>query len=425
MNKKMNKGICLLLAATMLTIGITGCGSGGSNMEEEKNLVSEDTDVAEDAQESTDETSQDTENTDKEKDTEPQSSVSGAPDIEGLTFESEMSLTYAECFHVYYYNDGFKLLDVPESGSYLIVPEGKEAPEGLDENVKILQQPLENIYLAATSAMALFDSLDGLGSIRFSGTQANGWYIDNAVKAMENGDIVYAGKYSEPDYELLVDEGCDLAIESTMILHTPKVQEMIEMLDIPVFMDRSSYETHPLGRTEWIKAYGAMLNKEAEAETFFEDQAQIIEELKDFENTGKTVAIFYMNTNGVAVVRKPSDYMAKMVEIAGAKYAFFDVIDDSTGTTMDMTMEEFYSVAVDADYLIYNASIDSSVTNMDALLAKSELFADFKAIKDGNVWTTGKSLYQATDIVGQLIRDVNLMITDGDESDMTFLTRLQ
>ena len=92
---------------------------------------------------------------------------------------------------------------------------------------------------------------------------------------------------------------------------------------------------------------------------------------------------------------------------------------------MDMTMEEFYSVAVDADYLIYNASIDSSVTNMDALLAKSELFADFKAIKDGNVWTTGKSLYQATDIVGQLIRDVNLMITDGDESDMTFLTRLQ
>lgn len=425
MNKKMNKGICLLLAATMLTIGITGCGSGGSNMEEEKNLVSEDTDVAEDAQESTDETSQDTENTDKEKDTEPQSSVSEAPDIEGLTFESEMSLTYAECFHVYYYNDGFKLLDVPESGSYLIVPEGKEAPEGLDENVKILQQPLENIYLAATSAMALFDSLDGLGSIRFSGTQANGWYIDHAVKAMENGDIVYAGKYSEPDYELLVDEGCDLAIESTMILHTPKVKEMIEMLDIPVFMDRSSYETHPLGRTEWIKAYSAMLNKEAEAETFFDDQAQIIEELKDFENTGKTVAIFYMNTNGVAVVRKPSDYMAKMVEIAGGKYAFSDVIDDSTGTTMDMTMEEFYNAAVDADYLIYNASIDSSVTNMDALLAKSELFADFKAIKDGNVWTTGKSLYQATDIVGQLIRDVNLMITDGDESDMTFLTRLQ
>ena len=52
-----------------------------------------------------------------------------------------------------------------------------------------------------------------------------------------------------------------------MILHSPKVQEMIEDLDIPVFVDYSSYESHPLGRTEWIKVYGAMLNKEKEAET--------------------------------------------------------------------------------------------------------------------------------------------------------------
>ena len=70
--------------------------------------------------------------------------------------------------------------------------------------------------------------------------------------------------YSEPDYEMLVDQDCDVAIESTMILHTPKVQEMIEDLDIPVFIDRSSYETHPLARTEWIKLYGAMLDKEEE-----------------------------------------------------------------------------------------------------------------------------------------------------------------
>ena len=44
---------------------------------------------------------------------------------------------------------------------------------------------------------------------------------------------------------------------------------MIEDLDIPVFVDYSSYESHPLGRTEWIKVYGAMLNKEKEAEAFF------------------------------------------------------------------------------------------------------------------------------------------------------------
>lgn len=39
---------------------------------------------------------------------------------------------------------------------------------------------------------------------------------------MKNGDIEYAGKYSAPDYEAIFDADCDLAVESTMIYHTPR-----------------------------------------------------------------------------------------------------------------------------------------------------------------------------------------------------------
>ena len=290
----------------------------------------------------------------------------------------------------------------------------------------VLKQPLEHIYLAATSAMALFDAMDGLDSIRMSGAQASDWYIDHAKKAMEDGKILFAGKYSEPDYEMLIDEDCDLAIESTMILHTPKVQEMIEDLDIPVFIDRSSYESHPLGRTEWIKAYAAMLNKEDAADTFFDTQTEVIGSLKDFKNTGKTVAYFFVNTDGTVVVRSSSDYIPKMIDIAGGKYIFQDLKNTkSKSASVELSMEEFYAKAKNADYLIYNASIDSPINSIADLTAKSELFADFKAVKSGNVWCTGKSLYQATDIVGNLITDINLMLTDGDESGMTFLYRVK
>ena len=336
-----------------------------------------------------------------------------------------MELTYAECFDVYNYEGGYSLIDVHDSARYLVVPDGKEAPEGLDPDIIVLQKPLNKIYLAATSAMALFDSIDALDSIRLSGTQASGWYIEDAVTAMNDGKILYAGKYSEPDYELLVDEGCNLAIESTMILHTPKVQEMIEMLDIPVFIDRSSYETHPLGRTEWIKVYGVLTDKVSEAEQFFEEQTKVISDLKDFQNTEKTVAFFYVSTDGSVVVRKATDYIPKMIEIAGGRYVFADLADDSGKTNVSLSMEEFYATAVNADYLVYNAAIDSPIQSMDELIGKSELFADFKAVKEGNVWTTGKSLYQTTDIVGELIRDLNLMLTDGDASQMTFLTKVQ
>ena len=347
-----------------------------------------------------------------------------ALELPGLMWESRMNLIYATGFSVDYYEGGYALIDVKDSAQYLVVPEGMPVPEGLDAGIRVLQQPLDKIYLAATSAMALFDRLDALSSIRLVGTAASGWYIDNAVAAIENGDMLFSGKYSEPDYELMINEGCDLAIESTMIQHSPKVQEMIELLGIPVFIDRSSYENHPLGRTEWIKLYSVLVDKEEQAEEFFATQTAIIEELKDFENTEKTVAFFYISSDGTVNVRASWDYIASMIEIAGGRYIFQDLSDpESNRSTVSMTLEQFYAAAVNADYLIYNAAIDNPLPNVDALLAKSNLFADFKAVREGNVWCTGKYLYQATDIVGSLITDIHHMLT-GEEEGMNFIYKL-
>lgn len=403
MKKRTYRLVCVLASTVLLITGaLTGCSGSG------KSGVSKG------------------DGTQQTEEKEAGAEAKKAPKIDGLKYQKTMQLKYATGFDVYYYKGGYKLLDVHDDRQYLIVPEGKKKPKKLNKDIVVLKQPLDHIYLAATSAMALFDSIDGLDNIRMSGAQASDWYIDDAKKAMEEGSILFAGKYSEPDYEMLVDEDCDLAIESTMILHTPKVQEMIEDLGIPVFIDRSSYESHPLGRTEWIKAYAAMLNKEDAADTFFDEQAKVIESLKGFKNTGKTVAFFFVNTDGTVIVRSGSDYIPKMIDIAGGKYIFSDLKNtESKSASVELSMEEFYSKAQNADYLIYNATIDSPITSMEELTAKNELFADFKAVKEGNVWCTGKSLYQATDIVGKLITDIHLMLTDGDENDMTFLYRVK
>lgn len=305
------------------------------------------------------------------------------------------------------------------------MPKGSEFDGDLGEEYKIIYGPVENIYLAATSAMALFDSAGALDNIKFSGTQKSGWYIDNAAEAMERGDIVYAGKYSEPDYELLLNNNCELAIESTMIMHSPKVKEMLETLDIPVFIDRSSYEEHPLGRTEWIKVYAVLTDKLQEAEEFFETQCDIANETQSYQKTDKTIAFFYIGTDGTVVVRNTNDYIPKMIGLAGGRYIFEDVIQtDSNSANVEMSMEQFYESAFEADYIIYNASIDSPLTSSDDLIAKNELFADFKAVKEGNVWTTGKSLYQQTDKVAEFIKDINRMLS-GEEDGMTYITKLK
>ena len=218
--------------------------------------------------------------------------------------------------------------------------------------------------------MDLFCALDGLDSISLSGTNADGWYVDKAKKAMEDGDIAFAGKYSAPDYELILSKNCDLAIESTMIYHQPEVQEKLEKFGIPVLVEHSSYESHPLGRTEWIKLYGVLLGKEDQAQKLFQEQVDKLKSVEDSENTGKTVAFFYINSMGAANVRKSNDYVSKMIELAGGEYIFHDPAeDDNALSTMNMQKEEYYAKAKDADYIIYNSTIDGELSTIDELLA--------------------------------------------------------
>lgn len=236
------------------------------------------------------------------------------------------------------------------------------------------------------------------------------------------GDMLYAGKYNAPDYERILAENCKLAIENTMIGHAPEVREKLESFGIPVFVDYSSYEKHPLGRTEWVKLYGTLLGKTEEAQKAFNAQKKILEEISGQENTGKTVAYFYITTNGTVNVRKSSDYVPKMIELAGGKYIFGNLGDDgSRSSSVNMQMEEFYATAKDADYLIYNSTIDGELQTVDQLLGKCDLLKDFKAVKEGNVWCASGDFYQASMSLGTFISDVHQMLLYGKDASTVYI----
>lgn len=337
-----------------------------------------------------------------------------------------MELQYAENFSVDYYPGDYALITISDGGRFLTVPQGRKVPEGIDGEITVLRQPVENIYLVATSAMCLFDALDGLGSIRLSGTKADDWYIPGAKAAMEAGEILYAGKYNAPDFERIMSNSCGLAVESTMINHVPEVREKLEEVGVPVLVDQSSYEPHPLGRTEWIKLYGALLGKEAEAERLFAEQAAYLDAAAGQENTGKTVAFFHISSSGYAVARKSGDYVTKMIELAGGNYVFSGLGDPASATsTVPLEMERFYASAKDADYIIYNSTIDGELSSLDELTAKSGLLGDFKAVREGNVWCTEKNLFQETTQLGLMISDIRRMLTEEDPDGLRFLYRLQ
>lgn len=340
---------------------------------------------------------------------------------------SRMDLDFATQFSVDYYESGYKLITLADESRFLVVPEGASLPDGLDENITPLYQPIDRIYLAATSAMCLFDALGRLDAIRLSGTKEDGWYIENARAAMREGSIIYAGKYSEPDYELLLSEGTPLAIESMMIGHASDVKAQLERLGIAVLTDQSSNETHPLGRAEWIRLYAALLNEEDKAEEIFRKQVNLLNEVAGESETGKTVAFFYIGTTGRVVTRKSGDYVSKMIELAGGKYVF-DHLGDPEAKTASVTleMEAFYEAAKDADILIYNATIADELKTIDELLQKNAILKDFKAVKTGSVWCTERNMYQETTALGEMIQSFHRIFTDdaGALDEVPFFYRL-
>lgn len=354
-----------------------------------------------------------------------------------LVYDHSMELSYAENFAVDYYEGGYKLLTTLLNGDrILLVPEKKAAPQnaealvspsakGKTGNLIVLQEPVENLYLVSSSVMDMFAQLDCMDAVSMCGLKEEDWYIPAAKQAMKDGSLVYAGKYSQPDYELIVSKNCSLAIENTMIYHTPEVLEKLEEFGIPSMVEYSSYEEHPLGRVEWVKFFGALLNQEEKADELFEKQKETLKRVEAEENTGKTVAFFYITSNGLVQVRQSTDYIPKMIELAGGKYVFEAVGDpDSRRSTVNLQLEDFYDGALDADFLVYNTTIDKQVQTLDDLLEKCSLLKDFKAVKENQVWCTTNDMYQQSMSAGNLIEDFHTMLTGADK-ETKYLYRLE
>ncbi|MCR4697591.1 MAG: ABC transporter substrate-binding protein [Lachnospiraceae bacterium] len=396
----------IIAIASIVMIGLSGfsgCGSPSSVINGNNELVSIE-DISKEINNSTSQT------------------IPQEADISNsLSYAGELDREYAKKYRVFYYDDGYTLLmTVDDNARFLIVPEDKEIPQDVNEDVCVIKRPVDNMYIVASAIMDMFAELDAIDSIRYSGKKQADWYIKEAADAMQRGDMLYAGKYSKPDYEMIVSGDCSLIIENTMIFHSPEVKEKFEGFGIPVMVEYSNYEDHPLARVEWVKFFGALLGEDEAAKRIYEDQRDIVNAVIEQEGTDKTVAYFYMTSNNLVQVRKTSDYIPKMIELAGGRYIY----DDLDGNDSNMSIEQFYADAKNADIIIYNSSIDGGVASLEELYAKSELFRDFKAVKESNVWCTTNDMYQQSLSVGYMIEDINNVLNEKDDN-LHYLFRLQ
>lgn len=342
--------------------------------------------------------------------------TSSQPDPDDLTVVRSMQLQYANNFAVDYCANGCKIITDAAGQRFLWIPEGGQTPQDTGDMV-VLQAPLTKIGCWSSTHATLFHAIGALDRVNLVTTKPGSWYIEEIAAQLDSGLTTYVGKRTEPDYELVTAAGPQLIITST----TDDMDEVLAKLDelgIPHMADSQHLENHPLGRVEWAKLVGALLDMEDEADAYFDSTVARVEAVTA-QVSGETAHPLIMQTfifKGNVYVRNGGDYVNKMLEMAGGTYPFAELEPDKSGNTK-MTVEEFYKDALETEILIYDTTSDVNVSTVADILANGDYLADMKAIQEGNVWGVNKNYWQAADDVATMIEDIATIIYHPENAD--------
>lgn len=233
-----------------------------------------------------------------------------APEIMGLSYQSETKVEHAKYFKIYHYDQGITLLEIDQGKDedtketktkdtkedtdsgltpaqeeqlalykakivrYLIVPEDAEIPAGLDKEMIVIQKPKKSAYVGSEEVLEILDKLNATDQITSVGVKQKNCKVEGIAKAMKAKKIIYAGTYKKPENKKLMKSKCDLAILSNKILPDEKnekkmsvedqqkryeeLAEKFVLLDIPMIVDRSADEKKDDAKEEWSKVYEAI-----------------------------------------------------------------------------------------------------------------------------------------------------------------------
>ncbi|MBR3396685.1 MAG: hypothetical protein IKG70_02395 [Lachnospiraceae bacterium] len=194
---------------------------------------------------------------------------------EGQTAEESMS----ELIAAFYQNEVIK---------YLIIPDGKEVPAGLDKEVIIIHQPADKTYVSSNKAAEMIAALGALSNITTVGMEEEKVEEPALLEAMKKeagtkGAVIYAGAYDDWDLRTMIKEKTNFAVQSSEILpgdektleedleNLTRLGQRSAQMDMAMFIDRSTDETTALGEAEWYKVYGVLFGKSEQAEKMYRE----------------------------------------------------------------------------------------------------------------------------------------------------------
>lgn len=297
----------------------------------------------------------------------------------------EMLLKYANGFSIIAF-DGYKILEIKnpwpnaeKSFKYVL---------SSDKSKGEITNPIKKIVVTSTTHIPALELLGVEQTlVGFPGTD----YVSSKKtrQRIENGLVRELGKNEGINTEILLELNPDVVI-GFGIDGVNKTFETIQKANIPVIYNGDWVETSALAKAEWIKFFGALYNKEKEADSIFNSIEANYLKAKKIASASKTKPTVLCGAMHKDVWYLPSGTSpeAQFLKDANVNYLWSEAIGKGS---LSLSFESVFDKAKDAELWLS----PSYYVSMKAIEKANQHYTKFEAFKQGNVYsfsnTTGET----------------------------------
>jgi iron complex transport system substrate-binding protein len=296
-----------------------------------------------------------------------------------------LNIKYANSFNINYF-DNYKIIEIinpwpdsEETYTYALAENGTVIPPSISYDA-IIEIPVSTIVVTSTTHIPSLEMLNV--SQALVGFPNLDYISSEKTRArIADGEIVELGKNEDINTEVLIDLAPDLVV-GFAVDGNNKAMSTIKKTGIPVVYNADWTETTPLGKAEWIKFFGALFNKEKEADSIFN-------KIERQYNSAKQLAAAAKNKPSVLsgamykdiwYLPQGNSWAAQFIKDAHGDYLW----KESEGTgSLSLNLESVLEKGQLADVWIGPGQF----TNLQQMKDTHSVYSEFDAFKNGEVYS--------------------------------------
>lgn len=270
---------------------------------------------------------------------------------------------------------------------YLLVPENSNCIDAQEfESIEkrfgdciLIHTPLRRMALTSSCHGYLLSQLGALDNVA---VYCDAEYVEYAStkEKIANSQIINGGSSLSPNIETILSQRCDAIWISPFENATAG---NIAALPLTIIHCADYMEYSPLGRAEWMRFYGRLVGKGAEADSLFNVVEVRYNAIKEKNQERDSITIFAeLPYQATWYVPGGNSTMGIMYRDAGYRYVWAD--DDHSGS-LALSAEIVLEKAQYADCWVIKYMSEKDY-ELEDLLSQNDIYRQFKASQTGNVF---------------------------------------